>query len=329
MIQRSTSWKQSLIQAISRPDELCATLGLADVWAKQAASAANDFRLLVPREFVARMVYGDIHDPLLRQVLPIAEETMAVQGFSADPLAELTNNPQPGLLHKYHGRVLLILAGACAINCRYCFRRHFPYQQNIIGSRQRERIINYLQQDETIEEVIYSGGEPLLLDDKQLAALTQEIASIPHIKRLRIHTRLPIVIPARVNQALLRWLTETRLQVIMVVHCNHAQEIDAQVASAFGELQRCGVMLLNQSVLLKGVNDSAEALIGLSQALVRHHVSPYYLHLLDPVAGAAHFQVSKQQAIALVQQMQARLSGFMVPKLVCEIAGESSKTVIA
>ena len=325
MIPRSADWKNALAQAVRDPAELLALLELPRGLLGEARRAAESFPLRVPRSYVARMEKRDPADPLLRQVLPIADEQQPAPGFLTDPVGDLDASTVPGLLHKYAGRALLVTTGACAVHCRYCFRRHFPYADENPSRGHWGAALEYLEAHDEIEEVILSGGDPLVLDDERLSALTRELEAIPHLRRLRIHTRLPIVLPERVNPALLQWLGSTRLQPIMVVHANHANEFDAAVREALSALKQAGITLLNQTVLLRGVNDSAEVLTELSDVLFDSGVLPYYLHLLDRVRGAAHFQVSEPRALELMAQLRARLPGYLVPRLVREIAGEPAK----
>lgn len=291
-------------------------------------SAIQQFPVFVPPPFLRRIRPRDWNDPLLRQVLPCPEEDQTVAGFSVDPLQEISVQPQPGLLQKYQGRILLITTGACAIHCRYCFRRHFPYQESPKSIDQWESSFQQIGEDSSIEEVILSGGDPLMLVDSSLQDLIQAIEDIPHIKRLRIHTRLPIMIPQRVTSALLNLFATTRLKVVMVIHCNHANELDNLVESKLAQLDRSGVTLLNQSVLLKGVNDDEAALISLSQRLFECDVLPYYLHKNDAVAGTSHFEVSIATGLELIQKMRAELPGYLVPQFVQEIAGQPNKVVL-
>ena len=321
-----THWQSQLSRAIRDPHELCRRLGLDDSWLPGAEYGHALFEVRVPEAFLARMRPGDPHDPLLRQVLPLDAEGHQVSGYVADPLAEAEHTPGPGLIHKYSGRVLLIASPACAVNCRYCFRRHFPYGDNNLSRTQWEQALDTLRQDVSIHEAILSGGDPLAANDRQLAWLVERLAEIPHLKRLRIHTRLPVVIPDRIDGTLLDWLGATRLQKVMVLHINHAQEIDQAVVEACSRLTSAGVTLLNQSVLLRGVNDSVEILAALSERLFDAGVLPYYLHVLDPVAGAAHFNVPDTEARELVAGLRKVLPGFLLPRLVREIPGEASKT---
>ncbi|WP_240936148.1 EF-P beta-lysylation protein EpmB [Billgrantia bachuensis] len=321
-----SAWQTQLSQAIRDPRELCRRLGLDDAWLPGAERGHALFEIRVPEAFLARMRHGDPNDPLLHQVLPLAAEGESVPGYVTDPLAEAEHTSGPGLIHKYNGRVLLIASPACAVNCRYCFRRHFPYADNSPSRAQWERSLETLHNDPSIHEAILSGGDPLAASDRQLAWLIERLEAIPHLKRLRLHTRLPVVIPDRVDDALLGWLGATRLQKVVVLHINHANEIDKAVIDACARLKAAGATLLNQSVLLRNVNDSVDALAQLSERLFEAGVLPYYLHVLDPVAGAAHFDVPDEEARELVAGLREELPGFLLPRLVREIPGEASKT---
>jgi L-lysine 2,3-aminomutase len=325
----ASAWQRELAEVITRPEELIAELGLDARWLEPARAAARKFELRVPRGFVARMRRGDAQDPLLRQVMPLEEELVEAPGYSADPLAERVARRAPGLLQKYAGRVLLVTTQACAVHCRYCFRREFPYdeQRDEEGARHAAALAA-IAADASIEEVILSGGDPLSLGDARLARLTDAIQAMPHVRRLRVHTRQPVVLPSRVDAGLIEWLGTIRLPLVFVLHVNHAQELDTHVRAACARLKAAGVTLLNQSVLLKGVNDSVEVLADLSRALVDAGVMPYYLHLPDRVRGTAHFDVEEQRARALVAALTARLSGYLVPRLVREIPGEPSKSAL-
>ena len=317
---------QQLADVVTEPDELLRLLGLENHAELAAGRDARQlFALRVPRAFIARMKPGDAQDPLLLQVLTQREEFIQASGYSADPLDE-QSSVVPGLLHKYRNRALLLVKGGCAVNCRYCFRRHFPYQDNPGNKRSWQTAIDYIATHPELDEIIFSGGDPLMAKDHELTWLIDALAQIPHLKRLRIHSRLPVVIPARITDGLCQMLAETRLQVLMVTHINHAQEIDASLAAAMQQLKRAGVTLLNQSVLLRGVNNDAQALADLSNALFDAGILPYYLHVLDKVQGAAHFYVSDEEARALVRTLLTQVSGYMVPKLAREIGGEPSKT---
>ena len=319
-------WGQVLAQSLRSCDELLAAVQLQATDFPDGLSAAKHFPLLVPRPFVERMRKGDPHDPLLLQVLPLGAEEQLHPGFSTDPLAEQNSNVATGVIHKYHGRVLLLAASGCAVNCRYCFRRHFPYSENRLGRAQWQSALDYIAQDSSITEVILSGGDPLMLQDEHLAELVQSIAQISHVQRLRIHSRLPVVIAERLTDQLTEILTGTRLRSSLVLHVNHPRELTPVHAERLALMRQAGVTLLNQTVLLKGVNDSAEVLIELSEQLFNHHLLPYYLHVLDRVQGAQHFDVSSTQAYALYQQMLAKLPGYLVPKMVREEAGQPHKT---
>jgi len=327
-LPETPTWQQQLQNLIRDPAELIELLQLPTKQLPRALAASEPFALRVPRSYVRRMAVGDENDPLLRQVLPLGNELLAAPGYSDDPLNELANNALPGLIHKYKGRVLLLVSTSCAINCRYCFRREFPYGENKPSRAHWQRVFAYIAADTSINEVIFSGGDPLTLADSQLAWLTEQVADIPHIKRLRIHTRLPVVLPDRIDDKCLSWLKSHHLQTVMVIHSNHANEIDSDVCAALTRLREAGITLLNQTVLLRGVNDSVAALQQLSETLFAAGVQPYYLHLLDRVNGAAHFEVDEAEARRLHQLLLAELPGFLMPRLVREIAGESSKTPI-
>jgi L-lysine 2,3-aminomutase len=325
-IRQTPRWQALLAGAVTDPETLLAALGLGPEWLPGARAAARLFPLRVPHGYIARMARRDPQDPLLRQVLPLNEECEAVEGYGPDPVGDLKARAAPGVLHKYRGRVLLTATGACAVHCRYCFRRHFPYAEANASADRWRAALDYIAADPGIEEVILSGGDPLTLSDRRLAEFVAAVERIPHVRRLRLHTRLPIVLPERIDAALLAWLGATRLTVVVVVHANHANEIDGAVRAALVRLKDSGATLLNQSVLLAGVNDSVEALAGLSRALFDAGVLPYYLHLLDKVQGAAHFDVPEDRARALLAGLNARLPGYLVPRLVREIAGAPGKT---
>lgn len=320
-------WVAELRQAWRDPLALLGALNVAPAAAGYAPGADRDFAFRVPQTFARRMRPGDPADPLLRQVLPRGAETATAPGFVTDPVGDLAAARTPALLHKYHARVLLLLAGACAVNCRYCFRREYPYAESV-GQPQVNRALQDIAGDPAIAEIILSGGDPLMWHDDQLAPLLERIAAIPHVQRLRIHTRLPVVIPSRVTPLLLALLGQTRLRVIMVLHVNHAQEIDAEFEAACARLRDAGITLLNQAVLLAGVNDDAALLADLSLALFETGVLPYYLHLLDRVRGAAHFEVPDVRAQGLWRDLASRLPGYLVPRLVREVAGAAYKLPI-
>lgn len=324
----ANTWQQNMAAAVTSAGELLELLGLRPQDVDLAADAAG-FPLRVPRGFVARMRRGDPRDPLLLQVLPAAAEALAVAGFGADPVGDSAAQRAPGLLHKYHGRALLIATEACAVHCRYCFRREFPYAEQVDPAGRWESALAEVAADTSIRELILSGGDPWSLSTQRLDALTRRLRDIPHLERLRIHTRQPIVLPSRVDAALLHWLAGLPWQRVVVVHANHAQEIDAEVADALTAIRDSGATLLNQSVLLAGVNDSADALVALSERLLSAATLPYYIHLLDRVRGAAHFDVPEARARQLLAEAAQRLPGYLVPKLVRESAGEPAKRAIA
>ena len=324
-----STWQRDLSRSITDPAELLAQLQLDPALAAPARAASSGFGLRVTRSYLARMRRGDANDPLLRQVLPLADELLDVPGYGADPLHEHAATRAPGLLQKYAGRALLITTQACAIHCRYCFRREFPYaaQQEAAdeGATRFRAALDVLAGDTSIEEVILSGGDPLSLSDARLTRITDAIAGMRHVQRIRVHTRQPIVLPSRVDGGLLTWLRGIRRPTVLVLHTNHANEIDAEVRAACAKLRATGVTLLNQSVLLKGVNDDADTLAQLSRSLMDAGIVPYYLHLPDRVRGTAHFEVAESQAQRLVETLSARLSGYLVPRLVREIPGAAYK----
>lgn len=319
-------WLAQLADVITSPDELLQLLELDQNETLLAGREARRlFALRVPRAFVARMEKGNPDDPLLKQTLTLREEFIAAPGFSTDPLEE-QNSVVPGLLHKYLNRALLLVKGGCAVNCRYCFRRHFPYAENQGNKRNWQVALDYIAAHPELDEIIFSGGDPLMAKDHELEWLIGQLEALPHIKRLRIHSRLPIVIPARITDALVSRFARSRLQILLVNHINHANEIDEAFRSGMARLRQAGVTLLNQSVLLRGVNDNARTLADLSNALFDAGVMPYYLHVLDRVQGAAHFMVEDDEARQIMRELLTLVSGYMVPKLAREIGGEPSKT---
>ena len=327
---QSQTWQEQLIDCVRDGNELCQLLQLdPGVFEQRYREAGGNFPLRVPRSYVGRMQIGNVNDPLLLQVLPQAQEAIAASGYSKDPLHEAEHTRLPGAIQKYHGRVLLVVSGSCAIHCRYCFRRHFPYQQHQRSKTEWQQVLAAIAMDGSINEIILSGGDPLSASDKLLAWLAAEIEAIPHITTLRIHTRVPVVIPQRIDEQLLNWLAAGRLQKIMVLHCNHPNEIDQEFCTAMSSLQAIGVHLLNQSVLLKGVNDSVETLALLSRKLFHSGVLPYYLHLLDRVEGTHHFDVPEIQAKEILGQLADQLPGYLVPKLAKEEPGAKAKTIVA
>ncbi len=321
-----TQWQSELSSAFRRPEELLAFLDTQ----RPDVDAANQFSMLVPKSFAKRMRPGDPRDPLLLQVLPVQCEALHVDGFSDDPLGEADEDlgfaVAPGLIRKYRSRALMITTPGCAINCRYCFRRHFPYQEH--RPKSHAQALAAIAADAQITEVILSGGDPLLLNDRALAELLREICTIEHVKRIRLHSRIPVVLPSRVTEDLLDTLNQQTCDIVMVIHCNHAQELDAQTAQALALIHATGTVLLNQSVLLQGINDDAAILCELSESLFDQGVMPYYLHMPDRVKGTSHFFVEDERAVGLHHQMQSQLSGYLVPRLVREVAGASSKVIV-
>ncbi|MGR9073407.1 MAG: EF-P beta-lysylation protein EpmB [Gammaproteobacteria bacterium] len=291
--------------------------------------AAEKFPLRVPVGYASRIRKNDVGDPLLRQVLPLPEEVAVRDGYGCDPVGDLDAVAAPGVLHKYHGRALFIVTGGCAINCRYCFRREFPYSDLQMSRKNEESAIGYIKTNPEINEVILSGGDPLVLSNLRIDSLMKKLGEIEHLKRIRIHSRVPVVLPERIDETLIGLLTQTDKQIIMVMHCNHSAEISQKVRAASALMSANRITLLNQSVLLKGVNDNVEHLRELSEQLFSAGILPYYLHLLDKVAGAHHFDVDEQSAVSLLKEIKKILPGYLVPRLVKEHAGALSKLSIA
>ncbi len=321
------SWKKELKNALSNVEELLDYVGINKAAVGAIIVEDSDFRVRVPRSYADKIEKGNILDPLLQQVLPTIAELQDQVGFVKDPLNE-QKTETISLLHKYHGRALLMLSGTCAVNCRYCFRRHFPYSEHRFDSKVQLEVINYIAKDTSISEVILSGGDPLMLQDKSLDALLTELEKIQHIKRLRIHTRLPVMIASRLTLEMAQRLARSRFSVCMVLHINHANEIDDVLALQLKAYSALGITILNQSVLLKGVNDSVKVMSVLSEKLFEAGILPYYLHLLDPVEGASHFNVPKEIATQIMRELTAYLPGYLVPKLVQEISGKASKIAV-
>ncbi len=320
---RVPSWQESLRTAIRTSRELLAELGLPNSPLEE--SCELDFPVFVPREFMLRMRRGDRNDPLLRQVLAAPEESLHVDGFSSDPVGDLTSQTQPGLLRKYRGRALMVLTGACAVHCRYCFRRQYPYSLVPKSPLAWMPLIDEIKADETLEEIILSGGDPLMLPDASHAWLVNQVNQIPHVRRLRIHTRMPTIVPSRICPSLLEWLGAVRVPVFIVLHINHPRELDANVEQSANALRLAGVTLLNQAVLLSGINDDPQVQFDLCEKLLDMQILPYYLHQLDRVDGAAHFEVPVDQGLRIIEFLRERLPGYGVPKYVREVAGESHK----
>ncbi|MCK8133855.1 MAG: EF-P beta-lysylation protein EpmB [Pseudoalteromonas tetraodonis] len=332
MIQRNEAnlhknWQKELANVVTCPKVLLEMVGLSSQVHENDIKARSLFPVRVPLPFIKKIRHGDENDPLLLQVMPRHQEFLTKSGFNKDPLLEQDNN-QPGLLHKYKSRVLVMFKTGCAVNCRYCFRRHFPYQENQLNKRSLIDALSYIKSDKNINEVILSGGDPLMAKDDAISWFLDELEQIPQIKRMRIHSRLPVVIPARITEQLCERLAKSPLKIIFVNHINHANEIDNDFKNAMNMLKKADVLLLNQAVILKDVNDTVDAQINLSEALFDANVLPYYLHLLDKVEGASHFDIDEQQAIKIQAELLKALPGFLVPKLVREIGGQKSKTPI-
>ena len=322
-----TSWQKELANVVTDPKTLLELLDISPDAYQQHFAARKLFPVRVPRPLLSRIKKGDINDPILKQVMPLDVEFSITEGYSEDPLEE-HDTVAPGLLHKYKHRVLMMVKTGCAINCRYCFRRHFPYADNSLNKERWQQALTYINNHSEINEVIFSGGDPLMANDEHLQWLVDQIENIAHIKRLRIHTRLPVVIPQRITPALVNTFSATKLKVAIVFHINHANEIDEMVAQAIEPLRAARIPLFNQSVLLKGINDCANTLAELSESLFDVGIQPYYLHLFDKVQGVAHFDLTEDEAKKITLALMAILPGFLMPKLVREIAGENSKTPI-
>lgn len=320
-----TSWQKELANVVTDPEKLLKALDIDPENYLQHFKARKLFPVRVPRPFIARMKKGDINDPLLKQVMPVSQEFVVTDGYVVDPLEE-HDTVAEGLLHKYKHRVLMVVKAGCAVNCRYCFRRHFPYQDNSPNKERWRNALNYIRTNNDIHEVIFSGGDPLMASDEHLAWLVNELEQIPHLQRLRIHTRMAIVIPQRITRNLVKVITNSRLKTAIVFHINHANEIDETVINALEPLRQARIPLFNQSVLLKGINDHSDTLCILSEALFDAGIQPYYLHLFDKVQGVAHFDVEENNAVRIAREMMAVLPGFLMPKVVSEIAGEPNKT---
>ena len=333
-------WQRELAQAIRSGEELLRRLGLnpADLQTQQLLETAGiqladpetlrRFPVLVPENFLARMTPGNLRDPLLRQVLPLAHESLSVEGFVPDAVGDLEARRTAGVLQKYAGRVLLIASSACAIHCRYCFRRDYPYAEEPRRLQDWQPALDEIAGDSSITEVIFSGGDPLMLNDARLQTLCCAIDQIPHVERIRFHTRMPVVLPSRVTTELIAMLTGFRAQPIMVVHANHGNEIAGDCVHALRTLVRSGIPVLNQAVLLAGVNDNLDALEALCRRLINLGVMPYDLHQLDRVSGTAHFEANRELGLQLMQQLAARLPGYAVPRFVQEIPGQPNKTAL-
>lgn len=321
-------WKSVMRQAVRSAEELFSELDLDPADLPSAVRAAGDFPVVVPRPYLNRIERGNPQDPLLLQVLPAAEELLPAPGFVADPLEESRFSPAPGMLQKYSGRALLVLTGTCAVHCRYCFRRSFPYDERPRNWSDWEPALQRIEEESTLREVLLSGGDPLSLVDETLERFFARLDAIEHLERIRLHTRLPIVVPQRVTERLLSLLRSMRARPIVVVHANHPRELDDETLEALSRLRKTGAIVLNQSVLLRGVNDDADVLAALSERLLQAGALPYYLHQMDRVAGAAHFEVSIERGKELHRELLARLPGYAVPRYVRETPGEASKLPI-
>ncbi|NQZ07527.1 MAG: EF-P beta-lysylation protein EpmB [Algicola sp.] len=326
-LPQTRTWQQDLADSITNPVQLLEMLDLSTDDFVDPISARTLFPMRVPLPFIAKMNKQDVNDPLLLQVLPDHQEFLAEPGYNEDPLEE-QQSALPGLLHKYKSRVLIVFRSGCAVNCRYCFRRHFPYQDNSINKNKLLEILDYVRNHNEINEVILSGGDPLMAKDSYIEWFIRQLETIKTVSRLRIHTRLPVVIPNRLTQDLATMLGNSRLNCAIVLHINHGNEVDEALALALVKFRQAGITLLNQAVLLKGINNSVEAQVILSERLFDAGILPYYLHVLDKVAGAAHFDCDESEAKAIAAGLLAELPGFLIPKLVREIAGQPSKTPI-
>ena len=327
MNQNLKTWQQELAEGFSNTKELCKYLDLSS--SQNSILHSAEFPLRVPREFVNRMEKGNIDDPLLKQVLPIQDEGVRFPGFNNDPVGDISAMAETGVIHKYRGRVLFITTGSCAINCRYCFRRNFPYSDFQLSTQKLDLAIQYIKNNRDISEVILSGGDPLLLNDTKLFALINRLDKISHLKRIRIHSRIPVVLPSRITEDFCKLLSTIKKNIVFVIHSNHANELNENVRIACQKIKSCNATLLNQSVLLKGINDTEQELVSLSEKLFSFDVLPYYLHLLDKASGTHHFDVDQKTAISLMDRIKKVLPGYLVPKMVREQQGAFNKIVIA
>lgn len=327
MNQKTKTWQQELTEGFSNAQDLCHYLNLPSN--ENDILYSSKFPIRVPREFVDRIEKGNLNDPLLKQILPINDENTEYPDFNNDPVGDINAMTESGVIHKYHGRVLFITTGGCAINCRYCFRRNFPYSDFQLSTQKLTQAIQYIKNNTDISEVILSGGDPLLLSDKKLFALINELNKINHLKRIRIHSRIPIVLPSRITHEFCNALSAIKKNMIIVIHSNHENELNEHVRLACQKIKQSNVTLLNQSVLLKDINDTSDQLTALSEKLFSFNVLPYYLHLLDKASGTHHFEVDQKTAISLMDQIKKQLPGYLVPKLVREQEGAKNKIIIA
>lgn len=327
--EKTSHWRSLLDAAITDPKQLLRALDLDPELLPQMVAGHHLFKIKTPKSYLQRIKKGDPSDPLLLQILPQAEEvTLKPADYCSDPVGDLDASPVPGLIHKYNNRALLITSPACAIHCRYCFRREFPYRNAVTSGDHWQQTMDYLTDNPQIIEVILSGGDPLTLADEQLAELAKQLVSIPHLKTLRIHTRLPIVLPERIDKTFLTWMEKLPIQTVMVVHSNHPNELNQQVGEALVAAANAGIALYNQTVLLQNINDDAEILASLSRKLFDFRVQPYYLHLLDKVNGAAHFDVDIERSRKIYQQLASLLPGYLLPRLVQDLPGRPAKTIV-
>ncbi len=324
--QASLTWQEQLMQGFKQAKDLLTYLGIPLEHYHHQAEA--QFKTIVPKSFASKMLKGDVNCPLLKQVLPLKEELVLEKGYHFDPLGEKQSNPVKGVLHKYHGRVLVTLTTTCAVHCRYCFRRHFPYEENRLSTKDWGHVLNYLQSHPEVHEVIVSGGDPLLIPNANLVKFVDEISTLKQIETLRVHTRLPVVLPVRLDQGLIDMFSKLKLNKVVVLHINHPNELCDEIKSGVERLRQANVMVFNQAVLLKGINDDSAVLETLCRRLFDSGILPYYLHFLDKVHGAKHFEVEKQYALFLHKSIQDKLPGYLVPKLVEEVAGAKSKLAL-
>ncbi len=322
MLTKNVSiWRKKLRQNFTSREALADFL-LLD---REELIAPKGFSINVPLRLAEKIEKGNLEDPLLKQFIPLRSEELHVEGFEKDPVGDSSFRCSNKMLKKYDGRVLLVTTSACAMHCRYCFRQNFDYE---VEEKAFAQELAFIQTDESIHEVILSGGDPLSLSDERLGELLDALCAIEHVKKIRFHTRFPIGIPERLDDAFLELLQRVKKQIWFVVHVNHPNELDDEVIASLSRVRSLGIPVLNQSVLLKGVNDNVETLYELFLRLVDHGVLPYYLHQLDRVEGAQQFEVSDQVGQSLIEQLTARLPGYAVPRFVREIPGKMSKTCI-
>jgi L-lysine 2,3-aminomutase len=321
-------WQSLLKENITSLGELLDAVGIPEQNRAEVGLQDYGFPVMVPRHFVSLIEKGNLNDPLLKQVLPLPQEGQVSSGFITDPLQEKQFTPVAGCLHKYQGRVLIITSGRCAINCRYCFRRHFPYGDHQITQEKWQAILTYIRHDASIREVIFSGGEPFIVSDASLSSYMTSLEDIEHVDTVRFHTRMLITLPQRMGESFFHWVSHTKKKIVIVVHVNHANELHPILQPLLRRLAEHGVTLLNQSVLLRDVNDTVDRLEALSRKLFQYGILPYYLHQLDPISGAQHFNVPREQGLALHRALRERCPGYLIPKYVVELAGLPYKEMI-